>query len=76
MNRSRVASIAVLAAVAAAMTAAAAKAKQAASSSPITSRFGRTARIWKLSARNSARFAIFKVRGAASPAARRAQLDE
>ena len=76
MNRSRVASIAVLAAVAAAMTAAAAKAKQAASASPITSRFGRTARIWKLSARNSARFAIFKVRGVASPADRRAQLDE
>ncbi len=40
-----------------------------------TGRLGRTARVWKLSARNSARFAVSKVRGIGSPAERRAELD-
>jgi hypothetical protein len=34
------------------------------------------ARVWKLSARNSTRFAVSRVRGIGSPAERRAQLDE
>jgi len=38
-------------------------------------RLGRSARVWKLSARNSARFAVSKVRGVGSPADRRAELD-
>jgi predicted unusual protein kinase regulating ubiquinone biosynthesis (AarF/ABC1/UbiB family) len=47
-----------------------------AQASPITSRFSRSARVWKLSARNGARFAVSKARGIGSPAERRAQLDE
>ncbi|MFT6291471.1 MAG: putative unusual protein kinase regulating ubiquinone biosynthesis (AarF/ABC1/UbiB family) [Ilumatobacter sp.] len=43
---------------------------------PLTSRFGRSAKVWKLSARNSARFAITRVRGIGSAEARRAELDE
>jgi predicted unusual protein kinase regulating ubiquinone biosynthesis (AarF/ABC1/UbiB family) len=73
---SQAVSVASLVALAAGLTAAAVKAKQAAAQSPLTSRFGRTARVWKLSARNSARFAITKVRGVGSPAERRAELDE
>ncbi len=46
------------------------------SRSPLTSRLNRSVRIWKLSARNSTRFAVSKVRGIGSPAERRAQLDE
>ncbi|WP_158412400.1 ABC1 kinase family protein [Ilumatobacter nonamiensis] len=43
---------------------------------PLTSRFGRSAKVWKLSARNSARFAVSRVRGIGSAEERRAQLDE
>ena len=43
---------------------------------PLAGRLGRSARIWRLSARNSARFAVSRVRGIGSPAERRAQLDE
>ncbi len=74
MRRSRVASVATLAALAAGIGATAAR--QASSGSPITSRFSRSAKVWKLSARNSARFAVMKLRHAASPAERRAELDE
>ncbi len=75
MKKSQAASLATLVALAAALSAAAAKTRQAAAASPITSRFSRSARVWKLSARNSARFAVSKIRGAASPAERRAELD-
>ncbi|MEY2959062.1 MAG: hypothetical protein RLZZ01_1630, partial [Actinomycetota bacterium] len=40
-----------------------------------SSPLGRSVRVWRLSARNAARFAATKVRGAASPAERRAELD-
>jgi predicted unusual protein kinase regulating ubiquinone biosynthesis (AarF/ABC1/UbiB family) len=73
---SQVASLATLAALAVGIASAAAKARDAAAQSPLTSRFSRTAKVWKLSARNTARFAVMKVRGAASPAERRAELDE
>lgn len=73
---SQVASLATLVALAAGLATAATKAREAAAGSPVTSRFSRTAKVWKLSARNSARFAVMKVRGAASPAERRAELDE
>src|SRR5215207_2350584 len=73
---SQLVSLAGLAALAAGLAAAAIKAKQAAAQSPLTSRFSRTAKVWKLSARNTARFAAYKVRGATSPADRRAALDE
>jgi predicted unusual protein kinase regulating ubiquinone biosynthesis (AarF/ABC1/UbiB family) len=77
MSKSRqVASLATLVALAAGLATAAAKARDAAAESPMTSRFSRTAKVWKLSARNSARFAVMKVRGAASPAERRAELDQ
>jgi predicted unusual protein kinase regulating ubiquinone biosynthesis (AarF/ABC1/UbiB family) len=69
------ASIASLAAVAAGLAALAAAVRQA-QASPITSRFSRSARVWKLSARNGVRFAVSKARGIGSPAERRAQLDE
>jgi predicted unusual protein kinase regulating ubiquinone biosynthesis (AarF/ABC1/UbiB family) len=74
-----VASLATTAALAAGLAAAAAgaaKARQSAAASPLTSRFARTVRVWKLTARNAARFAATRVRQAASPAERRAQLDE
>ena len=70
------ASLATLAALATALSAAAVKGQQAAAASPVASRVRRSAKVWKLSARNSARFAYTKVRGAASPAERRAELDE
>ncbi len=75
MKKSQAASLAGLVAMVAGLGAAAARTKQAAAASPITNRFSRSARVWKLSARNSARFAVSKVRGAASPAERRAELD-
>lgn len=75
MKRSQAATLASLAALAAALGAAAVKAKQAAAASPLTNRFSRSAKVWKLSARNSARFAATKLRGVASPAERRAELD-
>jgi predicted unusual protein kinase regulating ubiquinone biosynthesis (AarF/ABC1/UbiB family) len=75
-KRQQVGSLAAMAAVAAALATAAIKAGRAAAESPLTSRFSRTAKIWKLSARNSARFATTKLRGAMSPAERRAELDQ
>ncbi len=76
MNRSKAASLATAAAVTVGIAAAAAKAQQAVAASPLTSRFSRSARVWRLSARNSARFAVSKVRGVGSPAERRAHLDQ
>jgi predicted unusual protein kinase regulating ubiquinone biosynthesis (AarF/ABC1/UbiB family) len=73
---SQVVSLASMVALAAGLATAAIKARQAAAASPLTSRFSRTARVWKLSARNSARFAVLKVRGVGSAAERRAELDE
>ena len=72
MNRRVVASLASIAALAAGLAAAAQRAK----TSPIPSRFARSARVWKLSARNTARFAVSRVRGIGSAEERRAQLDE
>jgi predicted unusual protein kinase regulating ubiquinone biosynthesis (AarF/ABC1/UbiB family) len=71
----QVASLASLAALAAGIAAVAAAVKTA-RSSPITSRFSRSARVWKLSARNGVRFAVTRARGIGSPAERRAELDE
>jgi predicted unusual protein kinase regulating ubiquinone biosynthesis (AarF/ABC1/UbiB family) len=72
MQKKAVASVASVLALAAGLAAAAQRAK----SSPLTSRFTRSAKIWKLSARNSARFAVSRVRGIGSAEERRAQLDE
>ena len=72
MQRKAVAGLASVVALAAGLAAAAQKAKE----SPLTSRFNRSARVWKLSARNSARFAVSRVRGIGSAEERRAQLDE
>ncbi|HEY5664529.1 MAG TPA: AarF/ABC1/UbiB kinase family protein [Ilumatobacter sp.] len=73
MRPSRVAS---LAAVAAVVVGAAAEAgRRAGATSPIDHRLRRTAKIWKLSARNSARFVVTRARGVGSPAERRAELD-
>jgi predicted unusual protein kinase regulating ubiquinone biosynthesis (AarF/ABC1/UbiB family) len=75
MDKKAVASMASVVALAAGLAAAAQKAsKQVAT--PLTSRFGRSAKVWKLSARNSARFAVSRVRGIGSAEERRAQLDE
>jgi predicted unusual protein kinase regulating ubiquinone biosynthesis (AarF/ABC1/UbiB family) len=75
VKKTQVVSMATLVAFAAGLSAAAAKTRQAAGASPITNRFSRSARIWKLSARNSARYAVSRVRGVGSPADRRAELD-
>ena len=75
MQKKAAASLASVAALAAGLAAAARHAGRSASS-PLTSRFGRSAKVWKLSARNSARFAVSKVRGIGSPEERRAELDE
>jgi predicted unusual protein kinase regulating ubiquinone biosynthesis (AarF/ABC1/UbiB family) len=75
MKRTQAASLAGLATFAATLAAAVVAARQSTAGSPLTNRFHRSAKIWKLSARNSARFAVSKVRGAASPAERRAELD-
>ncbi len=72
MQRKAVAGLASIVALAAGLAAAAQKAKE----SPLTSRFNRSARVWKLSARNSVRFGVSKVRGIGSAEERRAQLDE
>ncbi|MEM9042932.1 MAG: AarF/ABC1/UbiB kinase family protein [Actinomycetota bacterium] len=72
MNSKSVASLASIAALAAGLTAAAKRMTD----SPLTSRFARSARVWKLSARNSARFAVSRVRGFGTAAERRAELDE
>ena len=76
MQKKAVASMASIIALVAGLTAAAQRAGKQAAASPITSRFGRSARVWKLSARNSARFAVSRVRGIGSAEERRAQLDE
>ena len=72
----RAASLASLAALAAGLAAAAAAVRQQSGRNPLASRVRRSAKVWKLSARNSARFAVTKVRGFGTPAERRAQLDE
>jgi len=72
MQKKAVASMASIAALAAGLAAAAQRAK----TSPLTSRFARSAKIWKLSARNSTRFAVSRVRGLGSAEQRRAELDE
>ena len=72
MQRRAIASIASIAALAAALAAAAQRARE----KPVASRFRRSAKVWKLSARNSTRFAISKVRGLGSAEERRAELDE
>jgi len=72
MQKKAVASLAAIAAFATGLAAAAQRAK----ASPLTSRFSRSAKIWKLSARNSTRFAVARVRGLGSAEDRRAQLDE
>jgi len=72
MNKKTVASLASVAALAAGLAAAAQRAR----TSPLTNRFNRSARVWKLSARNSARYAVSRVRGFGSAEERRAELDE
>lgn len=79
MKKSTVASVASLAALATALAATAAKKARSSASDikdPVVGRLGRTAKVWKLSARNGTRFAVSKVRGIGSPAERRAELDE
>jgi predicted unusual protein kinase regulating ubiquinone biosynthesis (AarF/ABC1/UbiB family) len=76
MQKKAVASMASIIALAAGLTAAAQRAGKQAAASPITNRFTRSAKVWKLSARNSARFAVSRVRGIGSAEDRRAQLDE
>jgi predicted unusual protein kinase regulating ubiquinone biosynthesis (AarF/ABC1/UbiB family) len=72
MQKKAVAGLASVVALAAGLAAAAQKARE----SPLTNRFNRSARVWKLSARNSARFAVSRVRGIGSAEERRAQLDQ
>src|SRR5688572_22198202 len=72
---SQAASLASLVALATALAAAAVKMRQAADASPLTNRFSRTVRVWRLSTRNAARFAAMRVRRVATPAERRAELD-
>jgi predicted unusual protein kinase regulating ubiquinone biosynthesis (AarF/ABC1/UbiB family) len=73
MNKRRaVASLASIAALAAGLAAAAQRTKY----KPLPTRFRRSAKVWKLSARNSARFGVAKVRGIGSAEERRAELDE
>lgn len=72
----KVTTVAGLAAFAGAIAAAAKAVEAASHGSPLTNRLNRSMRVWKLSARNTARFALTKVRGVGSPAQRRAELDE
>ena len=80
MHKKGLVSIAGLAALAAGLAAAAQRTakntSQTVKTSPLTSRFSRSAKVWKMSARNSTRFAVSKVRGIASDEERRAALDE
>jgi predicted unusual protein kinase regulating ubiquinone biosynthesis (AarF/ABC1/UbiB family) len=76
MQKKGVATLAGLMALATGLAAAAQKTAKRASESPLTSRFARSAKIWKMSARNTTRFAVSKVRGIASDEERRAALDE
>ncbi|WP_420451539.1 ABC1 kinase family protein [Ilumatobacter sp.] len=73
-RRRPVASAATLAVVGAAI--AAAVGARRVDASPLTSRARRSARIWRLSTRNSARFAVSRVRGVGRGRERRAELDE
>jgi predicted unusual protein kinase regulating ubiquinone biosynthesis (AarF/ABC1/UbiB family) len=75
MTNKRVASVASLAALAAALAAATRRARPD-HPPPVASKFSRQAKVWKLSARNSARFALSKLRGIGTPAERRAELDQ
>ena len=75
MRKSQVVPLASVIALAAGLATAAAKTHRAAAASPITSRFSRSAKVWKLSARNAARYGVSRVRGVGSPAERRAELD-
>lgn len=75
MKKRTVVSVAALAALAAGL-AAARKAAEERTLPPVVGRMGRSMRVWKLSARNGARFAVTRVRGIGSPAERRAELDE
>ena len=72
MKTKALASLGALAAWAAGLAAAAQRAK----TSPLTNRFARSAKVWKLSARNSARYAVSRARGIGSAEERRAELDE
>ena len=72
MRKRAVASLGAIAALAAGLAAAAQRAK----TSPLTNRFARSAKVWKLSARNSTRYAVTRARGFGSAEERRAQLDE
>lgn len=85
MNRRTAASLASITALAVGLATAAARsgkgpfaalAADRAHKAPVASRLNRTAKVWKLSARNGTRFAVSKVRGIGSPAQRRAELDE
>ena len=71
-----VATVAAVAALAAGLAAAGAAARGRLDRSPLSSRVRRSSRVWKLSARNAARFAVTRARGLASPAERRAELDQ
>ncbi len=72
MHPRRVASLAGLLALATGLATAAQRAK----SSPLTSRFARSAKVWRLSARNTTRYAVSRVRGIGTAEQRRAELDE
>ncbi len=65
-----------MAALAAGIGALAAGRSDRLAASPTARRMTRTARVWRLSARNSARFAVSRVRGIGSAAERRAELDQ
>ena len=71
----RAASVASLAAVAAGVAAVATR-RRPDHPPAVASRFSRRAKIWKLSARNSTRFALSKLQGIGTPAERRAELDQ
>jgi predicted unusual protein kinase regulating ubiquinone biosynthesis (AarF/ABC1/UbiB family) len=76
MQKKSAVSLAGFLALATGLAAAAQKTAKRAGESPLTSRFSRSAKIWRMSARNSTRFAVSKVRGIASDEERRAALDE
>jgi predicted unusual protein kinase regulating ubiquinone biosynthesis (AarF/ABC1/UbiB family) len=72
----RTASVASLAGLAAAIGAVAIRRADAITATPAARRLARTGRVWRLSARNSARFALSRLRGIGSAAERRAELDQ
>ena len=75
MSRRGTASIAALAALAAGL-AATLGARRPDHPPPVAGKLSRQAKVWKLSVRNSARFALSKLRGIGTPAERRAELDQ